>query len=311
MPSGSSKALDRVICPPGADFGHEALLIDFAKGSSTLRPEHEDWIQNLGKRLMRDEAMAGVARWDITAIGSASQTGTPELNMGLSIARAEAAVDAYVGLMHRPHAVRTRFLGVGKAYPIDPKIQENGRDRCVHFAVGIGQMLVPAPPKTVDLDLAEAWKRENLRRHKLFMTVDRASETGIGISKFLFGVGYSTLTVVFTVTSDGTGFGDQYTFRGSGKTLGWSGNPLPMDGMRTSGRGEPHRISVHKTIDIKQHFVGKATVDVINDGVFLTYRDRHGHHRLVTELKLPSQIQAPSVTLVKQFNGYVYRGNLR
>lgn len=302
--------LDRVMHLPGMDPRYEALFVDFAVGSHTLRKEHEDWLKDLGQRLMREESANGISLWGVTAVGYASQTGSRQANETLSIARAEAALDEYAGLIHRPHAMRPRFLGLGKDYPADPKVQENGRDRCVHFAVGPREMLLPAPPKTVDIDLAKEWQKENSRRHKLTIVVDDASETGVGISKILAGAGYSTIRINFTVTREGRGVGKQYTFMGGGFNIGWSLNPLPLDGTRTIGRGEPEVIYVHDTIDDDTHFLGKATVDQISEGIFLTYRGRSHHHRLVAQLKLPTQLQAPSVSL-KQFNGSVRRGHLR
>lgn len=103
----------------------------------------------------------------------------------------------------------------------------------------------------------------------------------------------------------------RYTSVGGGCNVGWSANPLPLDIMRTTGKGEPNEVFVHDSVDDEKHFLGKAMVDQISEGVFITYRGRSHHHRPVMELKMPAQIQAPSMNGLKRFNGSVRSGYLR
>ena len=309
----SSSAAGRITRLANMHPENEALLTDFAIGSSDLRKEHEAWIGELGRRLLYYEANVGIGTWDVMAIGYASQTGDREYNRNLSRARAEAAIDYYAGLIHRPRNMRLRFLGMGEDHPVDPNIQENARDRCVHFAVGLGRVIVPQPPKDMTIDLAEMARKEMNRRSPFEIQVEEAQEFGFGISnKIGMGAGYSTLRINFRVRNPRTNERHDFTFMGSGGSVGISTpSPLPVDGMWTRGLGPVDTVLVHDSItDVWRHFTGEAQVIVLGEPVFLLFRNRTGFAENGFELKLPTQIQLPSLNF-KQFEGRVRQGRLR
>ena len=300
----------RVVTLPGMDPENEALLADFAIGSSDLRPEHKTWLAQLGQRLMREESRIGYGSWSLCAIGRASQTGSAEANMRLSIRRAEAVLDEFAALIHRPHAVKLKFLGFGKAHPLDPKNKENALDRAVHVGIGLNEVLMPAAPKRVDIDLADIWKADNRRTRKVEVRVDKVWEGGASISKFLTGIGYGSLGLRFTVRDTRSGRHHRFTFKGAGANLGFSANPLPMDGSTTTGAGAMVEHALHDDFEPEEFYLGKASVEMIADGCFLIYRGRSARRSCTLRLEVPTQIQAPSFNLLKHYDGRVYAGHI-
>lgn len=310
--SGSSTS-GRILKLKGMHPDNEALLTDFAVGSNALRKEHESWIADLGRRLLYYESNVGLGTWEVMAIGYASQTGDREYNRTLSRDRAEAAIDYYAGLIDRPRNMRLRFLGMGEDFPTDPKVQENARDRCVHFAVALGRVIVPQPPKDRTIDLAEIARKEMNRCSRFELQVEEAQEFGFGIAnKIGIGVGYSTLRVNFRIRNPRTNERHDFTFMGSGGSVGISTpSPLPVDGMWTKGVGPVEIVLVHDSItDVWRHFTGQAEVIVMGEGIFLLFKNRTGFATNGFELKLPTQIQLPSLNF-KQFEGRVREGRFR
>lgn len=292
---------------------NEVLLVDFAIGSSALRQEHKDWIADLGRRLLYYEGNVGIGTWDVMAIGYASQTGDEDYNRKLSRDRAEAAIDCYAGLMNRPNGMRLKFLGLGEDHPTDPKLKENARDRCVHFAVALGGVTGPLPPKDRTIDLAEMAKKEMNRRSPFEVQVEEAQEFGFSIANRIgLGGGYSTLRINFRVRNPRSNERIDFTFMGSGLGVGAAiPTPLPVDGMWTMGMGPKQTVLVHDSItDIRRHFSGKATVMVMADGIYISFEDRTGFNFNTFELKFPTQIQIPSVNF-KHFEGKVRVGRFR
>jgi outer membrane protein OmpA-like peptidoglycan-associated protein len=300
----------RVIALPGMDPKNEALLADFGIGSSELRPEHKKWLAELGQRLMQEESRIGYGSWSLCAIGRASQTGSAELNMRLSIQRAEAVLDEFAALIHRPHGVKFKFLGFGKRHPLDPKNKENSLDRAVHVGIGLNEVLAPAAPKRVDIDLADIWKADKRRTRKVEVRVDKAWEGGTSISKFLTGIGYGSLGLRFTVRDTRSGQHHRFTFKGAGANFGLSSNPLPMDASTTVGNAKMVEHSLHEDFEPEDFYLGKATVEMIADGCFLIYRGRSERRSCTLHLELPTQVQAPSVNFIKHYDGRVYAGHI-
>jgi OmpA-OmpF porin, OOP family len=101
--------------------GHAAVYgILFDTDQATLKPESAEALKEVAKLL------AGQAALKLWVVGHTDSTGTPEHNMALSQARAEAVVQALV-TSHGVAAARLRSQGCGQVAPVASNRTEEGR----------------------------------------------------------------------------------------------------------------------------------------------------------------------------------------
>ena len=142
-------ATPRIVHLKGMNPEYEALLTDFEFGSTRLRPEHEAWLKKLGERLNRRDGILGATKWDVHAVGYASQSGSNEANFAISRDRAISTWNFFEGLKHRPMSMQKNIHAMGEDRPRDVKVNDNALDRAVHFGVMRRLHVVPAKKRPV------------------------------------------------------------------------------------------------------------------------------------------------------------------
>ena len=113
--------------------GSKAYNIQFTKGQSTILSVSYPLLKNI-----YDNAMIAKSQ-SIFSIGHTDNSGSDEINIPLSLARAEAVKSYLVNILHLP-SDRIQTKGVGSDSPIEdkngPLSPANAANRCVEIKFG-------------------------------------------------------------------------------------------------------------------------------------------------------------------------------